>query len=172
MPSIGAYIYVRFHVVDKTNQQTPTQARSNKLKYRVHGPYEVIHTSTESHTVTILKDGLEDTISLDHVVSSPGFPALRHSTEQLLPPQGTNHNLTRYVFDKMVSHRLDPDNNSIMMYKVRWHMYSAEHDTWQHATDLPYNTVVRYSRKWNLPIPRKPRQPLLRKYSYSKPHIC
>ena len=162
MPHIGSYVYVRLHVVDKRSQETPAHVKSNKLRYRVHGPYEVINTSNELHTVTILKDGLEDTVSLDHVVPSPMFSVFRHTTEQSTPAQGTNHNLTRYVFDKIVNHGWDPDNDTIMMYKVRWHGYSAEHDTWQYASDLPYNTVVRYCRKWNLSIPREPRQPLLR----------
>ena len=163
LPPIGSYVYVRLHVVDKRSQETSTQVKSNKLKYRVHGPYEVINTSAETHTVTILKDGLEDTVSLDHVVPSPRISAIRHATDEQTPqPEGTNHNLTRYVFDKIVNHGLDPDNENIMMYKVRWHGYSAQHDTWQYATDLPYNTVVRYCKRWSLPIPEPPRQPLLR----------
>ncbi len=164
LPAPGSYVYLRLHVANRDNTpETAPQVQRNKLRYKVEGPYEVLRSSSDSNTVVILKNGLEDTVSADHMMPSPRLPDIRTSTDESTPaPQGTNHGLSRYVFDRIVNHGYDPDDNRTMMYLVKWHGYSSAHNTWQYANTLPYNTVARYCRRNNLPIPRAPRTPLLR----------
>ena len=162
LPPIGSYVYVRRHVTDKRTPESARQVKSNKLRYRVNGPYEVINNSKETNVVTILKEGLEDTVSADHIVPSTRFSELRPALPPQIQSDDNNQHLSRYVFDKIVNHGMDPDDNQVMMYKVRWHGYDSSHDTWQYAKDLSYNTVVRYSRRWNIPIPPRPRTILTR----------
>ena len=146
-PAIGSYVYVRTHVTDKRTPESQQQVKSNKLRYCVNGPFEVINISKESNTVTILKEGLEDTVSADHVVPSTRIAELRPNLPPQIASNDDNRQLTKYLFDKIVNHGYDPDDRTTMMYKIRWHGFDSSHDTWQYAKDLPYNTVVRYCRR-------------------------
>ena len=174
LPTMGSYVYLRRHVtMDKRTPESATQKKNNKLCYRVLGPFEVLRTNTELSTVTILKDGLEDTVSLDHVVPSPRLARVREEMTGDQPQSRTDHphEFSRYVFDRIVNHGYDPTDKSRMMYRVRWHGYQPDQDTWQFAKDLPYNTAVRYCRQWNIPLPSPPSQPLrfIRRNSRNNP---
>ena len=152
-PAIGSYVYVRRNVTDKRTPESQQQVKSNQLRYRVNGPFEVINISTESNTVTILEEGLEDTVSADHVVPSTRIAELRPNLPPHIASNDDNRQLTRYVFDTIVNHGYNPEESTTMMYIIRLHGFNSSHDTWQYAQDLPYNTVVRYCRRWNIPQP-------------------
>ena len=162
LPPIGSYVCVRRHVTDKRTPESQQQVKSNKLRYRVNGPFEVINISTESNTVTILKEELEDAVSADHVVPSTRIAQLRPHLPPQIASNDDNRQHSRYVFDKIVNHGYDPEDSTTMMYKIRWHGFDSSHDTWQYVKDLPYNTVVRYCRRWNIPQPTKPRNVITR----------
>ena len=59
---------------------------------------------------------------------------------------------TEYVYDRIVSHRDDPNNPGKRLYCIRWHGYNSSDDTEEPAENIPYNTILRYCRRHKLEV--------------------
>ena len=76
----------------KTAQEKAEDLAQSKLRFKTLGPFEVIDASVE--TVTILRDGLHLTVSIDRCVRDPG-PADKLNGDKQQPEQDHVSNPTR-----------------------------------------------------------------------------
>jgi hypothetical protein len=56
-----------------------------------------------------------------------------------------------YVMERIVGARQQADGS--LLYRIRWHGYSKEDDTWEPKEHLPEAMVRKYHRKTGLPVP-------------------
>jgi hypothetical protein len=54
-----------------------------------------------------------------------------------------------YVIDRLLSHAR-ADDDSCWLLRVRWAAYGPDDDTWEPATELPKDLVLRYERRKKL----------------------
>ena len=53
-----------------------------------------------------------------------------------------------YVIDSVVDHGINDDQQ--LAYRVRWHGYGSNEDTWQSTSNIPSSHLLRYYRKLKL----------------------
>ena len=140
----------------------------HKLSRKATGPYMVIDES--SHTVTIDRDGLNETVSRDRVTLAPrpDKATTSDSVPQILkrqkPPEARENDSTpghqsmdetgkEYVIEKIVDY-----DEEEMLFRVNWTGYTSEQDTWEPPGALPFNQIARYFRRTRRQIPRGMRE--------------
>lgn len=144
----------------------PGERSRHKLSPKADGPYPVV-ASTE-HTVTILRDGLNEKVSRDRVSKAPTTP--EQSAEVLPPLSGDNSKpptsgpeqaqearrsipapkyAEQHVMDALVDY--DSTNDT---FKVRWNGCSADEDTWEPPGHIPSNAMASYFRSRHQRLPR------------------
>lgn len=150
--SDGYFVYLERQA--PSSQDTPSERRRHKLSPKADGYYQVVGTT--DNTVTILRDGMNEKVSRDRITKAPPVPTdhtgsdHQESTPQSGPTQnkGGSTNEKEYVFDHIVDFNTDSD-----LFRVRWHGYSAEEDTWEPPNHLPFNAIASYFRRNNREMP-------------------
>ena len=126
----------------------------HKLSAIVDGPFRV--SEVDDKTCVIIRNNAEvERISLDRVTPAPdeirnlapsgptttsrSYDATRHASE--------DEDIMSHIVDKQV------DDANVIRYRVRWYAKSPEEDTWEPITHLPRSQVMRYHRRYKLPLP-------------------
>ncbi|CDF40057.1 unnamed protein product [Chondrus crispus] len=77
---------------------------------------------------------------------------LRVPPGQALPPDSSAGDPTdTYVVQSLTGH--GPGDDGLPLFRVRWYGYSDAESTWEPARHIDYNTVARYCRRKQVPIP-------------------
>ncbi len=86
----------------------------------------------------------------------------RHSAEDVVQPNTTEQDdieVESFPIDRIVAHKQNQDGThptarrGDILYKVRWHDYGPQDDTWEPISHLPRNKVVSYHKLKRLPLP-------------------
>ena len=65
--------------------------------------------------------------------------------------EGRTYYEGEFVIDKVVDHGINDDDE--LVYRVRWHGYTRDEDSWQLTADVPRSHLVRYYRRMRLTPP-------------------
>jgi hypothetical protein len=135
-----SWVYLRKEVHDA--------GTNPKLDDQVEGPFQI--ALNDGHTL-VLRDG-DDLmrVSSDRVTPAPA-PAGQADRQDAKPDEAPAGEEPEYVMERIVGARQQTDGS--LLYRIRWHGYSKEEDTWEPWEHLPEAVVRKYHRKTGLPLP-------------------
>jgi hypothetical protein len=135
-----SWVYLRKEVHDA--------GTNPKLDDQVEGPFQV--ALNDGHTL-VLRDG-DDLmrVNSDRVTPAP-TPAVQTDRQDARQGDAPAGEEPEYVMERIVGARQQADGS--LLYRIRWHGYSKDDDTWEPREHLPEAVVRKYHRKTGLPVP-------------------
>ncbi|CAN0457162.1 unnamed protein product, partial [Pylaiella littoralis] len=99
--------------------------KRSKLHARYLGPFQVVERSQDAYKIQDLVSGkLHET----HISNLKPF---NFDPERQQPQEVAQHNSQEFVISEILDHRGDRNRRKTMEFKVRWHGYEPEDDSWE-----------------------------------------
>lgn len=118
----------------------------HKLLSKGVGPFPVIKTAT--HTVVVNRDGVLETVSRDRIAVAPAPKPGDLPVPVELPSGAVPDPSEEWAVKRVMA--FDPASET---FRVRWEGYSADADTWEPPSSLPWNMARRFFRRKKMTPP-------------------
>lgn len=148
--SAGGYIFLR---VEKQSEKK--RSRRHKLAPIANGPYPAVNV--KDHTFVFeRRDKTLEEVSLDRVEGAP-LPIRvtpESQREEAVPSDASESEVDApnvFILERLMNYKQDPDApDGHLLYLAQWFGYSER--TWQPASELRRNMLVRFYNRRKLPM--------------------